>query len=257
MKTVYPDENNVVLNENSVERKPCIYRESKSNDLTIKLYSCHDKNMKFLVVVTPKSIYHGCSTRKTLWERKFTGKKDLSQSVNMKNCGRRKFRKQKEIKGNYKIITLNISANFDSLNKMKTTSSESKRKLGRSGKGFVTALAFKTKLRPQKYKKARYAIGNVSEKDLSKMIKEFEKIGKVTYVKRIPKHEPTPSYFHLVRQLAKFMIRSDERNRHVHGSYAEETAPSSNVNDTNEDKSKEFTIHEPVSENLSMDVSES
>ena len=23
MKTVYPDENNVVLNENSVERKPC------------------------------------------------------------------------------------------------------------------------------------------------------------------------------------------------------------------------------------------
>ena len=28
-------ENNVVLNENSVERKPCINRESKSDDLTI------------------------------------------------------------------------------------------------------------------------------------------------------------------------------------------------------------------------------
>ena len=57
MKTVYPDENNVVLNENTVERKTCINRESKSNELKIKLYSCHDINMKFLVVVTPPSIY--------------------------------------------------------------------------------------------------------------------------------------------------------------------------------------------------------
>ena len=50
-------ENNVVMNENSVDRKPCINRESKSNELTIKLYSCHNINMKFLVVVTPPSIY--------------------------------------------------------------------------------------------------------------------------------------------------------------------------------------------------------
>ena len=35
MKTVYQDENNVVLVENSVELKPCINRESKSLDLTI------------------------------------------------------------------------------------------------------------------------------------------------------------------------------------------------------------------------------
>ena len=35
MKTVYPDENNVVLNENSVEGKPCINRESKSNKIII------------------------------------------------------------------------------------------------------------------------------------------------------------------------------------------------------------------------------
>ena len=57
MKTVYPDENNVVLNENSVERKPCIIRESKSDEIINKLYSCHNINMKFLVVVTPPSIY--------------------------------------------------------------------------------------------------------------------------------------------------------------------------------------------------------
>ena len=123
--------------------------------------------MNFLVVVTPPSIYHSCSTRKTFWEENFTGKKDLFQSVNMKNCGRRKVRKHKEIKGSDKIVTLNVSAKFSSLNNMKTTSSESKGKLRRSGKGLVTALYFKTKVRSQKYKKARYAIGNVSKKYLS------------------------------------------------------------------------------------------
>ena len=35
MKTVYQDENNVVLVENSVELKPYINRESKSLELTI------------------------------------------------------------------------------------------------------------------------------------------------------------------------------------------------------------------------------
>ena len=89
-------------------------------------------NMKFLVVVTPPSIYHGCSTRKTFWEETFTGKEDLFLSVNMKNCGNCKVRKHKEIKGSDKCVNLNIyeilniSEKFDDLNKMETTSSESK-----------------------------------------------------------------------------------------------------------------------------------
>ena len=33
-------------------------------------------------------------------------------------------------------------------------------------------------------------------------------------------------------------MRSDEYNKHVHGSYEEETAPSSNVNDIDKDGSK-------------------
>ena len=88
--------------------------------------------MKFLVVVTPPSIYHGCSTQKMFWEGKFTGKQDLFLYVNMKICGRRKVRRHKEIKGSDKCVTLNmyeilnISEKFDSLNKMETTSSESK-----------------------------------------------------------------------------------------------------------------------------------
>ena len=96
---------------------------------------------------------HGFSTRKTFWEGKFTGKQDLFQSVNMKNYGRCKVRKHKEIKGSDKCITLNISEKFDSLNKMETTSSESERKLGRSGKGLVTALALKTKARSKNTKR--------------------------------------------------------------------------------------------------------
>ena len=78
---------------------------------------------KFLAIVTPPSIYHGCSTRKTFWEETFTGKNCFSFCEHEK-CGCRKVRKHKEIKGSDKIVTLNISAKFDSLNKMKTTSSE-------------------------------------------------------------------------------------------------------------------------------------
>ena len=50
------------MNENIVERKPCIIRESKSDDLTIQLYSCHDINMNFLAVVTQPSIYDVASS---------------------------------------------------------------------------------------------------------------------------------------------------------------------------------------------------
>ena len=90
----------------------------------------------------------------------------------------------------------------------------------------------------QKYKKARYAIGNVSEKDLLKIINEFDKIEKLPYEKKRTKHEPNDSYFNLARQLAKCMMRSDNLNWHDHSGYAEITVPSSNVNVTDEDESK-------------------
>ena len=59
----------------------------------------------------------------------------------------------------------------------------------------INSLSFKAKVKPQKYKKARYDIGNVSKKDLSKIIREFEKFEILTYEKKRPKHEPTDSYF--------------------------------------------------------------
>ena len=80
--------------------------------------------MNFLVVVTPPSIYHGCSTRKTFWEEKFTvNKQDSFVSVNMRNCGQRNVRKHREIKDSDERVTLNmneilkISEKFDDLEK--------------------------------------------------------------------------------------------------------------------------------------------
>ena len=83
-------------------------------------------------------------------------------------------------------------------------------------------------------------------------------------MKRIPKHEPTSSYYHLVGCIAECMLRCGEDNHHVHNAhegYEEEMATSSDVNDTDEDESDEYFVHEtfdePSSENIFMDVSES
>ena len=248
------------------ERRPCINRYSKILALTIELYSFHDINMKFLSVVTPPTIYHGCSTQKTFWEGNFTGKEYLFLSVNTKNCGCRNVRKHKEVRGSdkyvtlkknkdiwgsNKYVTLDISSNFDSPDKMKITSSESKGKLERSGKWLITSLGFKTKARSQKYKKARYAIINVSEKDISKIIKEFEKNDKLPYEKKRPKHDPTDSYFHLARQLAKCMMRSNNLNGYDCGGYTKMTAPYLNGNVTNEGESKCSIINENLSQSCS------
>ena len=134
--------------------------------------------MKFLVVVTPPSIYHGCSTRKTFLGEKFTGKKDLFQYVNIKNCGRLKVRKHTEIKGSDKIVNLNISETFYSLNKMENTSSESKGKSGRPGKRLVTDLAFNTKVKLSKIQKGKVCHRKCQRDDLSKIFKKFEKLEK-------------------------------------------------------------------------------
>ena len=59
----------------------------------------------------------------------------------------------------------------------------------------ITVLDFKKKVRSPKYKKTRYAIGNVSEKDLSKIINEFEKIGKYLMRKGSPNMSQLPATF--------------------------------------------------------------
>ena len=134
---------------------------------------------------------------------------------------------------------------------MKITSIESKGELERSGKGFINALGFKAKVRPQKNNKSKYAIGNISKKDLSKIIREFEFFEELPYEKKRPKNEPTYSYFYLSIQLAKCMMISDTLNWHAYGGYTKMTDPSSNVYSTNEDESKRIIAHKTLSQNCS------
>ena len=128
-------------------------------------------NMNLLAVLTPPSIYHDCYTQKTLWKENFT----LGEitAMNMKNCSRHNVRKHREIRGIDKYVTLDILLNFDSLDKMKITSSKSKDNLVISVKGMISFRFLKAKVRPHIYKKARYAIRKVSKKYLSKIIREF------------------------------------------------------------------------------------
>ena len=106
--------------------------------------------MKILAVVTPSSIYHGCSTWKTLWEEKFT--LGEFKPVNMKKCGRHNVRKHIEIKNGDKYITLDILLKFCSMDNTKITYSEPKYYLGRSGKGLITSLGIKNNVRSKKKK---------------------------------------------------------------------------------------------------------
>ena len=54
-------------------------------------------------------------------------------------------------------------------------------------------MVLKSKARSNKYKKARYSIGNVSKKGLSNIIREIEKLPYEINERKRPKHEPTDS----------------------------------------------------------------
>ena len=64
--------------------------------------------------------------------------------MNIQNCGRFNVSKHREIKNGEKCITLDISLDFGSLDKIKITYSEPKDYLGRSVKGLVFSLGLKT-----------------------------------------------------------------------------------------------------------------
>ena len=48
-------------------------------------------------------------------------------------------------------------------------------------KGLIIFIGLKSKVMSQKYKNARYSIGNVSNKDFSNIIREFEKLPYESY----------------------------------------------------------------------------
>ena len=121
----------------------------------------------------------------------------------------------------------------------------------------ITSLGFRAKVGLHKYKRARYAIINVSKKELSKIIRKSEKFEKLPYDKKRLKHEPTDSYFYLARQLAKCMMRADTINWHGKGGYKEITALSSNIFSMEEDKLKRIIVHKILSQSCSTNEDKS
>ena len=220
--------------------------------------------MELLEFVTSPFIYHGLSIWRTLWEEKFTGEENFTlgelTAVNIKNCGHQNVRKHREIKGSDKYITLDILLKYDSIDNMRITSSESKDNVGISGKGFSTSLGLKAKVRPKRYKKARYNIGNVSKEDLSKIIREFDKLNYKSFERWRHKNEPTESYFYLAIQLLKCMIRADELNLHVYPVRTEMTNTKqilvSHVCFTDESELKDFLVNKTLSQIFSTDEDE-
>ena len=106
---------------------------------------------------------------------------------------------------------MDISLNFGSLENMKTTYSEPKGYLGRSGKGLIVYLGLNTIRRSKEIKRERFDITNVSIKDISKIIKEFEDFSYEGYFRTRSKHMPADSYLCLARHLAKCMMRLNMR----------------------------------------------
>ena len=75
----------------------------------------------------------------------------------------------------------------------------------------ISYLVIKTIIRLNKIKMERFAINNVSLKDISNIIREFEDLPYEGYVRNRPKHMPTKSYFYLAIHLVKCMARSNFR----------------------------------------------
>ena len=79
----------------------------------------------------------------------------------------------------------------------------------------ITSLGTKTIGSLKKNKNERYAITNISIKDISKIIKKLEKLPYKGYVQKRPKQEPTDSYFYLSRHIDKCTKRAHAVNYHV------------------------------------------
>ena len=149
-------------------------------------------------------------------------------------------------------VTLDITLKFRSMKKMRITSSEPKFIQGRSVEGLINSPGLNVKARPNKCKKVWYAIGNVSKKDLSKIIREFENLPYKIYQKKSCKYEPNDSKFYPKRQLVKCMMRDNSLNSHVYHVRTKMTAtkhiPISHICSMNKSELEEFLVDETLSQ---------
>ena len=140
--------------------------------------------INFLSVVTPPpDIYHGCSTSKTFWEKKFT-------PVNMKSFGRLNVKKYRKIKEGDQYTALDISLKIYCMYKRKLISSQPIDYMGISGKGLETSMILMTKISNKK-QKARLAITNITNLYFRKLLKGFNNSPYLGNKKKKIHNEPT------------------------------------------------------------------
>ena len=94
----------------------------------------------YIIMVAPNGRYSG--RKSSQWDQFTLGE---FSDVKMRNWGHCNVMTHREIMVSNSYVTLDISLTFDSLEKMRTTSLESKFKLGRSGKWLITSLSLKAK----------------------------------------------------------------------------------------------------------------
>ena len=97
---------------------------------------------------------------------------------------------------------------FCNLEKIKITPLEPKDYLVISGKGLIAYMGLKTSKRSNKIYKGVFSITEVSLKDISKIIKEFNDVNYEGYLSKRSKQMPTGSYFYQARQLENCMVRN-------------------------------------------------
>ena len=141
---------------------------------------------------------------------------------------------------------MDISLNFDSLDKMIITSSDSKVNFGKIKKEVDCLSVFQGQNKAKEIQNSRYAIVNVSKKDLSNNMRDFEILPYESYERKRPKHKPTNSYFYLSRYLTKCMMRDDALSLHVYPVIKEingkQHIPTSQVYSRDESKLNEFLV---------------
>ena len=125
----------------------------------------------------------------------------------------------------------------------------------------ITSLGIKAKSRPKKYKKSGYAIKNFSKKDVSNIIREFDKLPYESYERKRPKHEPTESHCYPAIQLVKCMMRYDALNSDNYPVRTKVNATqqitTSHICSTDKSELKEFLVDKTLSQIYSTDEDKS
>ena len=99
-------------------------------------------------------------------------------------------------------IILEISSKIYCMNKREFTSSESNYYMVRTGKGLTTSLSLRTKI-PNKNKKSRFAITDITKQYFSKFLNNFDRSHYLDYNIKQVNNKQTEACFFLIKNINK------------------------------------------------------